>query len=372
MGVTEFIRRAYYPIFNPIRRKGYKQKSVLKSKKHRGRGLIMGSIADHIITDYVKTGNIRKMASCPAAKRIAFFLKKNKLELVDAHVLICEPNFGIATEIDVLCHANNKLVVIENKTTLQTRAEHEQTYRVADRDNPLLLKGLHSLLNSEYNHHQLQLACMLIMLKNTYKVNATGYILVASSDGLNHYPINQVILNLVATSLCTMHHFAPKSIPINHGPTISYKFKPFIFPAEKKNYFKPPKLLQTFFKKKFPEATIFFKYHTGNLTFHERPDVNVQMFADIFIETEKTIYLFSVIQTHLDAKDSLLSSEKKLPTGHTSTFQSLAFLDLAMTAFVLPKKQSKKIELRVMFESSKSSSFLRLVPKSFLSQLAKL
>lgn len=370
MGVTEFIRRAYYPIFNPIRRKNFKQKSVLKSKKHRGRGLIMGSIADHIITDYVKTGNIRKMASCPAAKRIAYFLKKNRLELVDAHVLICEPSFGIATEIDVLCHANNKLVVIENKTTLQSRAEHEQTYRLADRDNPVLLKGLRTLLNSEYNHHQLQLACMLIMLRNTYKVNATGYILVASSDGLNHYPINPVILNLVATSLCTMHHFAPKSIPVNVGPTISYKFKPFIVSSEQTKYFKPPKLLQTFFKKKFPDSTIFFKHPTGNLTFHERPDVTVKMIADIFIETEKTIFLFSVIPTNLDAKESLLSSEKKLPTGHDSNFQSLAFLNLALTASVLPKKQSKKIELRVMFESSKSSSFLRVVPKSFLSRIS--
>jgi hypothetical protein len=94
------------------------------------------------------------------------------------------------------------------------------------------------------------------------------------------------------------------------------------------------------------------------------------MIADIFIETEKTIFLFSVIPTNLDAKESLLSSEKKLPTGHDSNFQSLAFLNLALTASVLPKKPAKKIELRVMFESSKSSSFLRVVPKSFLSRIS--
>lgn len=362
VGITEFLRRAYFPVFKATRRGGAK-----KGGPARNRGLRMGCIADHAITAYVKTGNARKMAHSPPARRLAAFLQQNKLKIVDAHVLICEPNYGIATEIDVLCQGVNGLVVIENKTTLQTRGEHERTYHQADRECPLLLRSLRTLLNNEYNHHQLQLACMIIILRNTYNIRATGHVLVASSDGLNHYPMNALILNQVATSLCTMHHFnPPRLISEKKNPVLGYCFRPYI--SQRPDIPETlPLQIERFIKKNAPDADVKYNYGVGKLTFHERTDVELELKVDVFVESETSIFMFNCFQTDLDSKTCSLSTLPNLPSGQSNSLLSNSMLEIAIAGKVLQPK--KKLFLRVHFTPSKGKPFMRLVPVSYRTSL---
>ena len=378
MGITEFLRRSYYPQFTACRR-GKKGAGKPSSKKHRNLGMKMGSIADHAITDYVKTGSVRKMAACPTARRLAAFLHQNKLRIVDAHVLVCEPNYGIATEIDVLCHGAKGLVVIENKTTLQTKAEHCFSYKQADRNNPLLLRGLRSLVNSEYIHHQLQLAAMLIMLRNTYNVRATGHVVVATTDGISHYPMDQQILNLLATSLCSMHYFTgPKnkiaSAPLH--PSVKYSLRPFLQACDEPPLDALPPLVAKFLAKKDAKLTSL-NHSVGTLSFYERPDIVLPVVVDIFAESPTTLYLFTVKHSNLDSKtcsstDSAPVKAAKLPTGHSNSFLNTCCLELATKLHALSSSTNanqKKIELRVVVLSSAPRPFMRVVPPSFRSAL---
>jgi len=373
MGITEFLRRSYYPLFTACRRG---KKLAVGKKKHRNLGMRMGSMADHAITAYVKTGNVRKMAACPSARRLAAFLHQNKLRIVDAHVLVCEPAYGIATEIDVLCHGASGLVVIENKTTLQTKAEHAQTYKQADRDHPLLLRGLKSLLNSEYNHHQLQLAAMLIMLRNTYNVRATGHVLVASSDGISHYPMDQQILNLLATSLCSMHYFTgPKNKIVNstEHPSVKYSLRPYLVACEEPPLDVLPPLVAKFLAKHDAKLTSL-NYKAGTLSFYERPDITMPVLIDIYAESPTTLFLFTVKHTTLDSKSCLSSDSApiktpKLPTGHANSFLNTCCLELATKLLALPSTPDKKIELRVVLLSTSPRPFMRVVPSSFRTAL---
>lgn len=363
VGITEFLRRSYYPVFTATRRSG----RPTNSKQKRSKGLRMGSVCDSAITNYVKTGNIRKMAACPTARRIAAFLHRNNLKIVDAHVLIFEPRYGIATEIDVLCHGKSGLIVIENKTTLQSRAEHEQTYRRPDKDQPMLLKGLYTLHNSEYTHHQLQLASMLIMLKNTYNIIATGHILVASSDGLNHYPMNRDILNKLATALCTRQHFLPIPKCIDQSmPLVNYAFRPYTKPLQNLYLDECPLAIEKFIKKNAATATIVFHYNTGKISFHQRTDIVQELHVDIFAETTTVIYLFLIKSTNLSQKDCATHSSI-LPSGHAASFYGIASLELALAARALNPK--KKVELRILYLPTGSKPYLRKVPTSYLTKL---
>ena len=370
LGITEFLRRTYYPVFTATRRS--KGRAVTKKGK-RSKGLIMGSMADSAITAYVKTGNTRKMAACPAARRLAAFLHCHKLKIVDAHVLIFEPNYGIATEMDVLCHGSTGLIVIENKTTLQTRAEHEQTYRRPDRDQPTLLRGLYTLHNSEYVHHQLQLACMLIMLKNTYNITATGHVLVASSDGLNHYPMSQDIINKLAASLYTRKHFHPAPKCLDQSiPLINYAFRPFVPKQPQPVIEECPPAITKFFLKNAPSAidTCVLNYNTGKLSFLQRPDINLDMTVDLYAESTTTVYLFLIKSTLLTQKEcaNIIDIHATvLPSGHKASFYAICSLELALAARAL--NQPKKIELRVLYLPTGAKPYLRKIPISYLSKL---
>lgn len=330
----------------------------------------MGSVADSAITHYVKTGDVRKMAACPAARRLAAFLHKHELKLVDAHVLIFEANLGLATEIDVLCHGHSGLIVIENKTTLQTRAEHEYTYRMPDRDRPKLLRSLSSLRNSEYVHHQLQLALMLIMMKNTYNIRATGHILVASSDGLNHYPMNPEILNLMAIAVSSLRHFQPACLLKCTYPSVRYVYRPYVrgdSDAQSSSDSITP-LPITSFLKKYPDAVITSHYNTGTLSFYERPDVSASLHVDVCAETETTLFLFNVKTTDLTKLDCDNDNERpSLPSNHKHTFANQCFLEMALAARALSTE--KKIELRILFVVAESKPFLRKIPATFQSRI---
>lgn len=370
LGITEYLRRTYFPVFTATRRSSGKPAT---KKGKRSKGLIMGSIADTAITDFVKTGNTRKMAACPSARRLAAFLFRYNLKIVDAHVLIFEPSYGIATEIDVLCHGLTGLVVIENKTTLQTRAEHEQTYRRPDRDQPTLLRGLYTLHNSEYVHHQLQLACMLIMLKNTYNIVATGHVLVASSDGLNHYPMNKDILDKLAASLYSRKYFYPAPKKLDQAiPLLNYAFRPFASTFPRTLIDECPPTINKFLQKHAPSAltTCILNYNTGKVSFLQRPDVVLDMVVDLYAESTTTVYLFLIKPTLLSQKqceDIINPQVPVLPSGHKASFYATSSLELALAARAL--NQPKKIELRILYLPTGAKPYLRKIPISYLNKL---
>jgi len=326
MGITEYLRRNYFPVFTASRRGNG------GSKKKRGLGMRMGSWADSAITNFAKTGNTRKMAACPNAIRLVNFLRTLGLTIVDAHVLVCEPVFGIATEIDVLCDGPHGLVVIENKTTLQTRAEHERTYKKPDRECPLLLQGFLSLLNNEYNHHQLQLAAMIIMMKNTYNINAHGHVLVASADGLNHYPMNPAILNLARNVLGTRRFFSPPLANTNL-PLIRYKYRPLLSRfIEGPGFLSVPPLIEKFLKKHYP-LQLTANHLVGSVSFYERPDVTIPLGIDFVAETPEKMFFFMV----------------RSDSANLDQY----FIELAAAVVVHKALQKKPIEARILLLSPK-------------------
>lgn len=339
MGITEYLRRNYFPVFTASRR------GTSNAKKRRGLGMRMGSWADSAITNYAKTGNTRKMAACPNAVRLVTFLRTLGLTIVDAHVLVCEPVFGIATEIDVLCVGPHGLVVIENKTTLQTRAEHERTYKKPDRECPLLLQGFFSLLNNEYNHHQLQLAAMIIMLKNTYNVTAHGHVLVASADGLNHYPMNPSILSLARNVLGTRRFFSPP-LAVQNLPLVRYKYRPVLSRyVEGPGLILPPQL-EKFLAKHYP-LTLSANFPVGSISFYERPDVTLPLGVDFAAETPEKMFFFMICpdQIHLDQ----------------------SFINLAAAVVVYKTEYKKPIEARVQVLAPKP--LFKKLPAKLLASL---
>lgn len=322
----------------------------------------MGSVADSAVTAFAKTGNFRKMAHCPAAHRLVTFLHRQELAIVDAHVLVCDPGLGVATEIDVLTEGPRGLVVVENKTTLQTRAEHERTYKKPDRECPLLLRGYLSLLNNEYNHHQLQLAYMILMLKNTYNIDAGGLVLVASSDGLNHYPMNPDILSLARSVVNNQVLF--HSVPVeNLHPLLSYRFRahfpklsPFALLSCETNIslrtislplaeirFCDDDLVNGDIKKammRFKGAqTACTNVKTGDISFYERPDLVMPVTINIALQNDTTTHLVLVRSLPLDTKMLLHPvSTIKLPSGHKHTLVNMHMLELAIAVSAIDKK----------------------------------
>ena len=355
IGITEHLRRNYYPHFQASRKGG-------TGSKFRGLGLRMGSVADSAVTVFAKTGNARKMAHCPAAARIVKFLSVLGLDIVDAHVLVCDPNIGVATEIDVLTEGPRGLVVVENKTTLQTRAEHERTYKKPDRECPLLLKGFLSLLNNEYNHHQLQLAFMVLMLKNTYNIDASGIVLVASSDGLNHYPINPTILTLARNVIGNQVFFGTVPSPSPY-PTINYRYRAYLpkispFDLGSDIGTRLAKLLKRF--KAISEPV--YNTNTGHVSFYERADVILPVSANIRLDN----HLILVRKLPLGGSKLLTIpvSTVKLPSGHAHTPLTLAYLELA----ILTIATEAPITAHVIFLDDENvlKPVVRGLPKAFL------
>jgi hypothetical protein len=257
------------------------------------------------------------------------------LRSIDAHVLICEPRIGIATEIDVLCRDETTMVVIENKTTLQTQADHLWSYKKPDRKSPHLLGDYAGLANNEYTHQQLQLCHMLIMLELGYQVPAnllTGYVLVASADGINVYPVDSQLRSLVRSTLTRRIMFgriAP--VPaVPNFPLLGYRFRAFIPPTEQPPPLLCPPLLTRFLKSKqlaFAGCT-----KIGAYSFHERPDLVFDTFADFYAENATTVYIFLCRETTLTvAECAVLDSPlTKLPTDQPSSLLAKWMLELAI------------------------------------------
>lgn len=325
----------------------------------------MGSVADNAITAFAKTGDFRKMARCKTAARLIQYLRNLNLQIADAHVLICDPNLGIATEIDVLCQGANGLVVIENKTTLQTRAEHERTYRKPDSSCPLMLRGFNSLLNNEYNHHQLQLASMIYMLKRTYNIHATGHVLVASSDSLNHYPMNPAILSLAFSVWYAQTIFMPQIIKPPF-PQIHYSLRPFLI--ERKRELEIPAQITKFQSKIDGLIPIQSHFFTSNVCFYERSGER-PCYVDFAIDAPDCLYLFNVVSTPYSLKEinlpqsAVMKGVKKLPNRQLNTFLNVEYLNLGVAAYAL-SGNAKKVEARLLILGPKK--ILRLVPRKFL------
>lgn len=370
-GVTEYLRRNFYPQFHATRR------ATPHRGISRGLGMRQGTIADSAITSYAKTGNTCKMTRSPAAQRLVHFLKMNRLAIIDAHVLVCEPSVGVATEIDVLCQGRTSLVVIENKTTLQTRAEHLRTYKIADPDHPLLSGFLHSLLNNEYNHHQLQLALMLLMLRQTYNIAASGYVLMAVSDGLIHYPINQSVYMLLRDSLSNQRHFRSisfcRQLAIPSDPNIlrvPYSYRPYLR-AGITHEGPLPNIISVFLKKVKADL-IQQPYSAGPVRFLDHGGSVETTTADIYAESSDSIYIFALRSSNYkasmvtDPASAPIVGSKKLPDGRRNTLLSAIFFELSITLRVmLAAGILKPIYARVVLHCDNKEYISRKLPTAY-------
>jgi hypothetical protein len=149
---------------------------------------MVGCHTDAAISRYVK--QVRASSSGVLQSRrgrqlVSTLVTSLRLKVVDSHVLIGNPVWKMATEIDVLCQAapglGARLMIIEIKTTQYTLSQHQSVYKKPD---PSVPEMRNRLPNSEYWHHQMQLAAMVRTVNECYSVSspAGGYVLVSCSD----------------------------------------------------------------------------------------------------------------------------------------------------------------------------------------------
>jgi hypothetical protein len=186
---------------------------------------------------------------------------------------------------------------------------------------------------------------MLIMLRNTYNVRATGHVLVASSDGISHYPMDQQILNLLATSLCSMHYFTgPKNKIVNstEHPSVKYSLRPYLVACEEPPLDVLPPLVAKFLAKHDAKLTSL-NYKAGTLSFYERPDVTMPVLIDIYAESPTTLFLFTVKHTTLDSKSCISSDSiraaSNLPQSY-SLFRQLPTKKSNYASFFYPPRRA--------------------------------
>lgn len=367
-GITAYLKNNYYPRFNAVRRnvcgkKGY-QKKVSKL------GLRMGTKADTAVTAFIKKKDNRKMANSPTAVRLIRCLAQLNLRTIDAHVLICEPRLGVATEIDVLCRDQDGMVVIENKTTLQTREEHEWSYKRSDRKIAHLLGDYATLANSEYTHQQLQVCYMLIMLELSYKIPAgqlKGYVLVASSDSLNVYPAENKIRALVRQTVTRRIMFGRTALvpDLPDLPLLKYEYRPYV-PTQKTTLLECPPILARFLKPK--KITAVLNFFIGAYSFYQRPDVVFEAFADFYAEDDENIYIFLCRQTTMTVGECAVATKplRKLPSGQQSSPLTCWLLELAIVV-CSGRHFKKKIHARLIINGPKPC--MRTLPPRLLSRL---
>lgn len=110
-------------------------------------------------------------------------MRKLQITRLDPQIAVCDTELGIRTSIDVMGRdQKNRPVVIELKTTQDSKDQHRQRYYTRCRNCPTLSNGLP---NTEFWRHQLQ--CGFGMLcKNT----SQGIVVVVCSDGVVHYPVS--------------------------------------------------------------------------------------------------------------------------------------------------------------------------------------
>lgn len=174
IGICEYLDK-HFPYKRPhIARNG--------GNKH---GISFGRMYDAAVTRAVTARTLPTKQRDRVSRGVcALFklLKRLHLTAVAVQVPVQCNRIGVYTRIDLVCHdQNGTVVLVENKTTSHTFAQHRKIYgRNSATRKSILANGLP---NTEYVHHQLQLGCMLTMAdtvkkKKTYR----GVVIVRCSD----------------------------------------------------------------------------------------------------------------------------------------------------------------------------------------------
>lgn len=372
-GIHEFMQTRYYPHFTAIRKAG--------SGGHRHNklaGLKFGSKVDNLINQYVQSGystaaRTKMMANRAARQLVLKTVGDCMLKILGAQVLVCDPEWGVATRIDVLAQTqteDQRLVVVEYKTTKQKGRDARRTYYVADRAFPMLRGSLASEINSEYIHHQLQVIFSILMMERNYGLRrpVDGVVLLVCSDG-------EVIISKIAPRLLDLCRrlVAPHQdkLPAMRpaGPSVLPVLLKYIRPVDHHDHVLFMQALadptfvvmdgpctalaqQTlmYLQKKHPGAQIKINALLGRLPVRQRIEGDsFGLSADILVQDQKealTLYGVCVLlertvvplTTLMGTKDARMP---KLETGKPNTPLQRALLALAARAALLPGAEAK-------------------------------
>lgn len=366
VGVHAFLQGRYYPCFKATRKSS--------GRPHNQKaGQRAGSRADAQITKYIAqrwerstptSGGGKMRPAGAAANLLNYVVGTYSLDILDAHVLVFDPEWGVATEIDVLAQTRTgtpNLFVIENKTTLQTRAEHLHTYFVADRGFPILRGQLQAERNNEYTHHQLQLAVMVSMLRRNYGLTGhiEGAVLMRVKGGtVIRYPLEPRILALLEADM------ASRLVPVRLPYTMPTLYRPYVM--------LPPVALhdtllqgltkdggvdpvaaawQTrwlyYLQVTFPRAIVRYQFPCGVLPVHGQ--MGLRLTADALIEVPgqaSTLVMIKLLLQEGPLKALLQRPgriPKLLPNGSLHTLKSAYCLELGARWALCPTVGSARV-----------------------------
>ena len=169
-------------------------------------GLSIGRFTDSLVRKVI-AGKAKLSVNDPWHKRALWFfdiVRQLKLTSLVAQVPVKDASLGIRTSIDVTArNALNKLVVIELKTTQDTKKQHKERYFKRCRQCPTLSNGLP---NTEFWRHALQCGFGMMCTGATQ-----GVVIVVCSDGAVYYP--------VSSTACDKRMFAkPRSVTATEVP----------------------------------------------------------------------------------------------------------------------------------------------------------
>lgn len=293
------------------------------------------------------------------------------LRVVSAQQVVYDLPWQLATPIDVVCQTIGvwpMLVIIENKTTLQTLANHLHTYKLADACMPALMNGFETLANSEYNHHMLQLAAEMLMITRNYDIQrVTGYIIMACSDlQTKTYPMTPEFLKMAERVFSggrvhSQHEFS--SLPLvyaRHAQSIVRTLHPV-----------PPCLDDwhpvhlAWLKRKFPGV---LQRSVLKLGVTEKRDTVLNL-PTVWIQMEDKVMVV-VLKIHDPSAESLARrynrpTKTRMPTGAPETMMRSCFLEAGMRIGLL--KQSHTLVAGVVIVATPVTvEFHKMVPASFI------
>ena len=363
LGVHAFLQQRYYPHFTATRK-------ATGRPVHKKAGQRAGSRADAMITKYITdkwtTPDGGKMRPTGAAANILNFVQNTySLDILDAHVLVHDEVWGVATEIDLLAQtrtAHATLFVIENKTTLQTRAEHQRTYFMTDRGFPILQGRLKQERNNEYTHHQLQLAVMVSMLRRNYGLSQAidGAVIMRVKGGsVVRYPLEPRILEALEADMSVPQPIVARVVD---RPSTLSVYKPYITPPSTTRHTRwlaclaaeepiPPDLTLTtqrwrqYLQATYPGAAVHYNVALGGLAVlgHAPQQVRLKVDAQVMTAQGPIVLLVKFLTVASSLKTALQRPNRQtklLPNGSLHTLKSAYCLEMGARWALCPEARA--------------------------------
>lgn len=176
-GIHEWLSRLWNGVFMPP--------SGKKMSKYNP--ITFGRMFDQAVMQFSKPPyKITSKKISPLAVRYAKAVKreldKMGYSVVKTQQLVCDPvKWKVKTNMDLFCIKDGTLYVVELKTTQNSFESHLKNYKAPCRRKKYMLHG--ALLNSEYNHHQMQIGAVMCIMKRLYHVkNVQGFVLMTCTD----------------------------------------------------------------------------------------------------------------------------------------------------------------------------------------------